>query len=130
MDVTSSLGSAIKGYNAELINRVSTFKASNSGVTTWIYDSNTRLGQILDSPATYGFQDATSYGAGSTSPGATTSTYPLEFTITSPRILLVSLLEVASKLSKELSDVNGHGQNRNDICSPIHPQGGVFLGCL
>ncbi|KIO31453.1 carbohydrate esterase family 16 protein [Tulasnella calospora MUT 4182] len=62
-DVATPLGLAIAGYNAELINRVNAFKAANSGVKTWIYDSYTRLDQILDSPTSYGFQDATSYGS-------------------------------------------------------------------
>ncbi|KAG8911065.1 hypothetical protein FRC01_005947, partial [Tulasnella sp. 417] len=72
-EVGIPLKTAIDGYNAELINRVNAFKAANSGanpggcnqVTAWIYDSNTRLGQILDAPTTYGFTDGTTYGSGS-----------------------------------------------------------------
>ncbi|KAG8899396.1 hypothetical protein FRC01_010562, partial [Tulasnella sp. 417] len=62
-EVATPLGLAIKGYNAELINRVAAFKAANSGVTAWIYDSYTKLNQILDAPTSYGLQDATSYGS-------------------------------------------------------------------
>ncbi|KAG8922906.1 hypothetical protein FRC01_013466, partial [Tulasnella sp. 417] len=62
-EVAIPLGLAIKGYNAELINRVAAFKAANSGVTAWIYDSYTKLNQILDAPTSYGLQDATSYGS-------------------------------------------------------------------
>ncbi|KAG8942838.1 hypothetical protein FRC04_003469 [Tulasnella sp. 424] len=61
--VTIPLGTAIDGYNAELINRVNAFKANNTGVTAWIYDSNTRLGLILDNPTAYGFQDNSTYGS-------------------------------------------------------------------
>ncbi|KAG8894012.1 hypothetical protein FRC00_009694, partial [Tulasnella sp. 408] len=64
-EVGIPMKTAIDGYNAELINRVNAFKTANSGVTAWIYDSNTRLGQILDAPTSYGFQDGTTYGSGS-----------------------------------------------------------------
>ncbi|KIO31667.1 carbohydrate esterase family 16 protein, partial [Tulasnella calospora MUT 4182] len=64
-EVTIPMKTAIDGYNAELINRVNALKAANPGITAWIYDSNTRLGQILDSPTTYGFQDGITYGSGS-----------------------------------------------------------------
>ncbi|QRV72535.1 glycoside hydrolase family 3 protein [Ceratobasidium sp. AG-Ba] len=56
--------SVINGFNAKLATRVSSFASSHSGVKTWIYDSATKLNTLLDSPAAYGFQDATSYGSG------------------------------------------------------------------
>ncbi|CAE6428638.1 unnamed protein product [Rhizoctonia solani] len=55
----------INGFNTKLAARASAFAAANSGVKTWIYDSATKLNTLLDSPATYGFQDATSYGSAS-----------------------------------------------------------------
>ncbi|QRV72536.1 carbohydrate esterase family 16 protein [Ceratobasidium sp. AG-Ba] len=56
----------INGFNTKLATRVSSFASSHSGVKTWVYDSATKLNTLLNSPATYGFQDATSYGDGAT----------------------------------------------------------------
>ncbi|KAJ1308796.1 hypothetical protein OPQ81_004486 [Rhizoctonia solani] len=55
----------INGFNSKLAARASAFASANSGVKTWIYDSAAKLNTMLDSPATYGFQDATSYGSAS-----------------------------------------------------------------
>ncbi|EIN06932.1 hypothetical protein PUNSTDRAFT_145192 [Punctularia strigosozonata HHB-11173 SS5] len=52
----------IADFNSQLVTYVNQFKANNTGVTTWIYDANTAFTTILDSPTTYGFVDATSYG--------------------------------------------------------------------
>lgn len=57
--------SVIDTYNTKLAAKVSAFKSSHSGTTTWLYDSNAKLIQILNSPTSYGFQDATSYGTAS-----------------------------------------------------------------
>ncbi|KAG9041964.1 hypothetical protein FS837_011514 [Tulasnella sp. UAMH 9824] len=57
--------SVIETYNTKLAAKVSAFQSSHSGTTTWLYNSNAKLTQILNSPTTYGFQDATSYGTAS-----------------------------------------------------------------
>lgn len=73
----------IAGFNSKLVAKMASFKAANTGVSfrikhsmsliklrnkvqTFLWDSNTQFNTILNSPATYGFQDATSYG---TTPG-------------------------------------------------------------
>lgn len=55
----------ITGFNSKLAAKVSAFKAANSGVSTWIWDSNASFTTILNSPTSYGFKDATSYGSAS-----------------------------------------------------------------
>ncbi|RPD57450.1 hypothetical protein L226DRAFT_615111 [Lentinus tigrinus ALCF2SS1-7] len=52
----------IAGFNSKLASRVASFKAANSGVTTWIWDSNAAFTTVLNNPTSYGFVDATSYG--------------------------------------------------------------------
>ncbi|KAB5594635.1 Exoglucanase 3 [Ceratobasidium theobromae] len=52
----------IDGFNTKLAARASAYASANSGVKTWVYDSATKINTLLDSPTTYGFQDATSYG--------------------------------------------------------------------
>ena len=54
--------SVIADYNSKLITRANDFKTNNTGVTTWIWDSNSVFSTILDDPTAYGFVDATSYG--------------------------------------------------------------------
>ncbi|KAG8968865.1 hypothetical protein FRC03_005738 [Tulasnella sp. 419] len=54
----------IEAFNAKLAARVASFKASHSGTQTWVYDSYSRLVQILNNPSAYGLKDATSYGSG------------------------------------------------------------------
>ncbi|KAG8942839.1 hypothetical protein FRC04_003470 [Tulasnella sp. 424] len=53
----------LDGFNTKLAAKINSWKATASGTKTWLYDSNTKLGQILNSPSSYGFQDATSYGS-------------------------------------------------------------------
>ncbi|KAF5355158.1 hypothetical protein D9756_005598 [Leucocoprinus leucothites] len=55
----------ITHFNTKLAAKIASFKASNSGVTTYTWDSHSQFATILNSPATYGFKDATSYGSGS-----------------------------------------------------------------
>ncbi|KAF9036805.1 hypothetical protein BJ165DRAFT_1354512 [Panaeolus papilionaceus] len=57
--------SVISGFNSRLTAKVNAFKSANSGVKTWMWDSNAQFTTILNSPTTYGFKDATSYGSGS-----------------------------------------------------------------
>lgn len=58
----ATLNSAISGFNSRLATKAFQFKSSNSGVTTYLYDSNAGFTKILNSPSQYGFVDATSYG--------------------------------------------------------------------
>ncbi|KAF8883275.1 hypothetical protein BD779DRAFT_1748045 [Infundibulicybe gibba] len=53
----------ITTFNSKLATKISAFKSANSGVQTWTWDSNAAFATILNSPKTYGFTDATSYGA-------------------------------------------------------------------
>ncbi|KAG9023037.1 hypothetical protein FS837_006033, partial [Tulasnella sp. UAMH 9824] len=50
----------LNGFNTKLAAKINSWKATVSGVNTWLYDSNKKLGQILDAPTSYGFQDALS----------------------------------------------------------------------
>jgi len=54
--------SVIADFNSQLSAAISKFGASNSGVHTWLWDSNAAFTTVLNSPRTYGFVDATSYG--------------------------------------------------------------------
>ncbi|TFK33795.1 fungal cellulose binding domain-containing protein [Crucibulum laeve] len=56
----------ITGFNNKLAAKISAFKAANGGVQTFLWDTNAQFTTILNSPSTYGFKDATSYGDGST----------------------------------------------------------------
>ncbi|KAG8770158.1 hypothetical protein FRC12_004475 [Ceratobasidium sp. 428] len=56
----------INSFNTKLAAKAASFASSHSGVKTWVYDSATKINTLLDSPSKYGFQDATSYGDGST----------------------------------------------------------------
>jgi len=60
---TSLEKTVITGFNTKLAAKVSAFKAAHSGVSTYIWDSNTQFTTILNSPSTYGFKDAVSYGS-------------------------------------------------------------------
>ncbi|KAF8161567.1 hypothetical protein B0H34DRAFT_796334 [Crassisporium funariophilum] len=55
----------IAGFNSKLTAKINAFKAANSGVQTWIWDANAQFNTMLNSPGTYGFKDATSYGSAS-----------------------------------------------------------------
>ncbi|KAF8607863.1 hypothetical protein BDV93DRAFT_589454 [Ceratobasidium sp. AG-I] len=52
----------IDGFNTKLAAKVAAFTSANSGTKTWVYADDVKLNTLLDSPTTYGFQDATSYG--------------------------------------------------------------------
>ncbi|KAG9221383.1 hypothetical protein CCMSSC00406_0009832 [Pleurotus cornucopiae] len=54
----------INTFNAKLAAQAAAFKASHPGVETYIWDSHATFTRILDSPTTYGFVDATTFGAG------------------------------------------------------------------
>jgi phospholipase/lecithinase/hemolysin len=56
----------ISGFNSRLLTKISQFAANNTGVKTYLWDSNAQFTTILNSPTTYGFQDATTYGDGAT----------------------------------------------------------------
>ncbi|KAI0785774.1 hypothetical protein C8Q75DRAFT_722141 [Abortiporus biennis] len=52
----------IAGFNTKLAAKISSFKANNTGVSTWLFDSNAAFTAVLDNPQANGFVDATSYG--------------------------------------------------------------------
>ncbi|KAJ3769796.1 hypothetical protein FB446DRAFT_705934 [Lentinula raphanica] len=52
----------ILDFNSQLAEFIDEFKASNSGVTTFLWDANAAFTTILDDPTAYGFIDAVSYG--------------------------------------------------------------------
>ncbi|KAJ7627131.1 hypothetical protein FB45DRAFT_991263 [Roridomyces roridus] len=56
------LKSVIDDFNTRLATHVASFKAQNSGVTTWIWDSNSVFTTILANPTAFGFVDAISFG--------------------------------------------------------------------
>ncbi|KAJ7208640.1 hypothetical protein GGX14DRAFT_551302 [Mycena pura] len=58
----AQLKSVISDFNTRLASRVSAFKATNAGVTTWVWDSNTVFTTILSAPTQFGFVDAVSFG--------------------------------------------------------------------
>jgi len=61
---TDAEKAVITGFNTKLAAKIATFKANNSGVTTYLWDSNAQFTTILNAPTSYGFQDSTSYGTG------------------------------------------------------------------
>ncbi|KAJ7224962.1 hypothetical protein B0H12DRAFT_1030704 [Mycena haematopus] len=52
----------IAGFNTKLVAQIASFKANNTGVTTWLWDSNAAFTTILNAPTQFGFVDAVSYG--------------------------------------------------------------------
>ncbi|KAK7472011.1 hypothetical protein VKT23_000118 [Stygiomarasmius scandens] len=60
----ATLKSVIQGFNSRLATKAQQFKAANSGVQTFLWDSNAAFTQILNNPTAYGFKDATTYGSG------------------------------------------------------------------
>ncbi|KAJ3546050.1 hypothetical protein NM688_g5554 [Phlebia brevispora] len=54
--------SVIADFNSKLADRVSWFQGNNTGVETWLWDSNAAFTTVLNDPQAYGFVDATSYG--------------------------------------------------------------------
>ncbi|TEY68313.1 hypothetical protein BOTCAL_0120g00100 [Botryotinia calthae] len=61
--VTSSEASVISAYNTELSARVSAFKTANSGITTYVFDTQVPFNTALNAPATYGATNATCFDA-------------------------------------------------------------------
>ncbi|KAJ7641128.1 hypothetical protein FB45DRAFT_899494 [Roridomyces roridus] len=59
---TSLEAGIITSFNTKLAAKTAAFKASNSGVKTWTWDAWTEFSTILNSPTTYGFVDAVSFG--------------------------------------------------------------------
>jgi phospholipase/lecithinase/hemolysin len=57
--------SVIATFNSKLAAKIKAFQAANSGVKTFLWDSNAQFTTILNSPKSYGFQDATSFGSAS-----------------------------------------------------------------
>lgn len=55
--------SVIADFNTKLAARIAGFKANNTGVTTWLWDSNSAFTTILDAPTQFGFVDAVSFGS-------------------------------------------------------------------
>ncbi|KAF8959213.1 hypothetical protein BDZ97DRAFT_1906228 [Flammula alnicola] len=58
--------SVILDFNSRLVAKMSSFQSNNTGVTTFLWDSNAQFTTMLNSPSAYGFQDATSYGSAAT----------------------------------------------------------------
>ncbi|KAI3608199.1 carbohydrate esterase family 16 protein [Moniliophthora roreri] len=56
--------SVIEGFNSKLETKIEAFKANNSDISTYLYDSYVGFTKILDDPTSYGFRDATTYGEG------------------------------------------------------------------
>ncbi|OBZ69541.1 hypothetical protein A0H81_10141 [Grifola frondosa] len=52
----------IDDFNSKLATRVSSLQSQNSGVQTWLWDSNAAFTTVLNNPTAYGFIDNTSYG--------------------------------------------------------------------
>ncbi|KAM0135597.1 hypothetical protein ACHAO1_004951 [Botrytis cinerea] len=64
--VTSSEASVISAYNTELSARVSAFETANSGITTYVFDTQVPFNTALSAPATYGATNATCFDADGT----------------------------------------------------------------
>ncbi|KIK56259.1 carbohydrate esterase family 16 protein [Collybiopsis luxurians FD-317 M1] len=52
----------ILDFNSQLVTFANNFKATHSGVKTFIWDANAAFTTILNDPTAFGFQDATSFG--------------------------------------------------------------------
>jgi len=52
----------IADFNEQLSSAISQFQSTNSGVRTWLWDSNTAFSTVLANPTAYGFVDAVSFG--------------------------------------------------------------------
>ncbi|KAF7882785.1 uncharacterized protein EAF02_006148 [Botrytis sinoallii] len=57
----------ISTYNADLVTRLATFEAANSGVTGTVFNTTESFYTVLDDPATYGSPDVTCMNADGTS---------------------------------------------------------------
>ncbi|KAJ3782457.1 hypothetical protein GGU10DRAFT_251097, partial [Lentinula aff. detonsa] len=64
-EAQAMLKANIIDFNSQLVEFIDDFKASNAGVTTFLWDANTAFTTILDDPTAYGFIDAVSYGTDS-----------------------------------------------------------------
>lgn len=64
--VQAELKTAIATYNAMIASRAASFKASNSGVTTYVLDTTTPFMTALNNPKAYGANDATCFDASGT----------------------------------------------------------------
>ncbi|KNZ74350.1 Thermolabile hemolysin [Termitomyces sp. J132] len=62
---TSLEASVITGFNSKLSQYAAAFKANNTGVTIYFWDSNTQFSTILDNPSAYGFIDNSTIGSNS-----------------------------------------------------------------
>ncbi|KAF4592808.1 hypothetical protein EYR38_008510 [Pleurotus pulmonarius] len=54
----------LQGFNTKLAAKIAAFKVNHTGVQTYTWDSSATFTRILDSPTTYGFKDATTFGDG------------------------------------------------------------------
>ncbi|KAJ3979757.1 hypothetical protein F5890DRAFT_1633195, partial [Lentinula detonsa] len=61
-EAQAMLKANIIDFNSQLVEFIDDFKASNAGVTTFLWDANTAFTTILNDPTAYGFIDAVSYG--------------------------------------------------------------------
>ncbi|KAJ7892683.1 hypothetical protein B0H13DRAFT_2528752 [Mycena leptocephala] len=59
----AQLKAVITDFNTRLASRVSSFRANNTDVKTWLWDSNSVFTTILSAPTQFGFVDAVSFGA-------------------------------------------------------------------
>ncbi|KAJ8058985.1 hypothetical protein OCU04_011967 [Sclerotinia nivalis] len=64
--VTSLEATVITAYNTELRARVATFKSANTGLTTYVFDTQVPFNNALNAPATYGATNATCFDADGT----------------------------------------------------------------
>jgi phospholipase/lecithinase/hemolysin len=64
--VQSQEGAAVATYNELLKAGVSSFKAKNGGIKTWVYDTTTVFDEAISNPTKYGAKDATCYNADGT----------------------------------------------------------------
>ncbi|KAG6858106.1 hypothetical protein C0995_002590 [Termitomyces sp. Mi166 len=62
---TSLEASVITGFNTKLLQYAAAFKANNTGVTTYFWDSNAQFSTILDNATAYGFIDNSTIGSNS-----------------------------------------------------------------
>ncbi|KAJ7166386.1 hypothetical protein C8R43DRAFT_985757 [Mycena crocata] len=58
----AQLKSVIDDFNTRLASRVASFKANNTSVEIWLWDSNSVFTTILNAPTQFGFVDAVSFG--------------------------------------------------------------------
>jgi phospholipase/lecithinase/hemolysin len=54
-------GTAVDTYNKLLASGVEAFKAKNSGVTTWVFDTTAPFNEAINNPTKYGAPNANCY---------------------------------------------------------------------